>query len=112
MYRQVIDERIKVIFPSSLHKDIIEFVHSSVMEGHLGVACTTSKLLEYFYWPCLRKIVAHFICRCLVCEYFKPYKEYTKAQLQPIESNKAWEVIEIDFVGPLTKKANNNKYIL
>ena len=112
LYRQVNDERIQVIFPPSLHKDIIELVHSSATGGQLGVARTTSKLLECFYWPCLRKIVAHFICRCLVCEYFKPSKENTKAQLQPIESNKTWEVIEIDFVGPLTETANNNKYIL
>ncbi len=112
LYRQVNDEQIQVILPPSLHKDIIELVHSSATGGHLGVARTTSKLLECFYWPCLRKIVAHFICRCLVCEYFKPSKENTKAQLQPIESTKAWEVIEIDFIGALTETTNNNKYIL
>ena len=112
LYRQVNDERIQVILPPSLHKSIIEIVHSSATGGHLGVARTTSRLLECFYWPCLRKIVAHFICRCLVCEHFKPAKENTKAQLQPIESTQAWEVIEIDFIGPLTETANNNKYIL
>ena len=112
LYRQVNDEQVQVILPPIMHKNIIELIHAAPTGGHLGVARTTARMLECFYWPCLRKIVANFICRCLTCEYFKPSKENTKAQLQPIESNKSWELIELDFIGPLTETGNNNKYIL
>ena len=112
LYRQVNDEQVQVILPPTMHKNIIELIHAAPTGGHLGVARTTARMLECFYWPCLRKIVANFICRCLTCEYFKPSKENTKAQLQPIESNKPWELIELDFIGPLTETGNNNKYIL
>ena len=95
-----------------MHIIIIKLIHAALTGRHLELAHSIARRLECFYWPRLRKIVANFICRCLTCEYFKPYKENTKAQLQPIESNKPWELIELDFIGPLTETGNNNKYIL
>ena len=60
----------------------------------------------------MHKIVTNYICRCLTCELFKPAKENTRAKLQPIKSTKSFEIIEIDFIGPLPETTNGNKYIL
>ena len=60
----------------------------------------------------MRKIIAQYIKRCEQCEKYKPAKENTKANLQPIKSTRTMELIEIDFIGPLTTTKRGNKYIL
>ena len=60
----------------------------------------------------MRKIIVQYIKRCEQCEKYKPAKENTKANLQPIKSTRTMELIEIDFIGPLTTTKRGNKYIL
>jgi hypothetical protein len=67
---------------------------------------------ENFYWPNIQKTVSNYISQCLTCEKFKPSKENTIAKLQPIVSNQTLELIEIDFIGPITPSKRGHKYIL
>jgi hypothetical protein len=100
------------LLPPSLHDRVLKIFHDSPEGGHLGVDRTTKKILETFYWPGLKKIVADYICRCLDCERFKTAKENTKALLQTITSKQPWELIEIDFIGPVNESTSGKKYIL
>ena len=112
LYRQVDDGKCQIILAPPVQSKVLELVHTSLTGGHLGVSRTTSRLLDYFYWPSLRKITADYICRCLTCEKFKPPKENTRAELQPIKTTAVFELLEIDFIGPLPETTNGNKYIL
>ena len=49
---------------------------------------------------------------CLTCEKFKPSKENTKANLQSINSYQVLDLVELDFIGPLTPTKQGHKYIL
>ena len=112
MYRQVSDEHIQIILPPSLHEKVLWILHDSPTVGHLGVDRTESRFKENYYWPNMRKIIAQYIKRCEQCEKYKPAKENAKADLQPIKSTRTMELIEIDFIGPLTTTKRGNKYIL
>ena len=109
MYRQVSDEH---ILPPSLQEKVLWILHDSPTAGHLGVDRTESRFKENYYWPNMRKIIAQYIKRCEQCEKYKPAKENTKANLQPIKSTRTMELIEIDFIGRLTTTKRGNKYIL
>ena len=112
LYRQNADEKCQIILAPPIQPKVLKMVHTSAIGGHLGVTRTTARLLDYFYWPSLKKITADYICRCLTCEKFKPPKENTRAELQPIKTTAIFELLEIDFIGPLPETTNGNRYIL
>ena len=53
-----------------------------------------------------------YICPCITSEKFKPPKENTRAELQPIKTTAVFELLELYFIGPLPETTNGNKYIL
>ena len=61
LYQQLSDAKVHIILPPSLHKKVLEMLHASPLSGHLGVDKTTSRFLETFYWPNIRKIIAENI---------------------------------------------------
>ena len=112
IFRQINDRHCQAILPPSLHEKVLQIFHTSETGGHLGVHRTVAAISELFYWPCWRKIVSNFISQCITCEKFKPSKVDTRAYLQPIVTQRPWELIEIDFVGPMPETVQGNKYIL
>ena len=112
LYRQVSDSQIQVILPPCLHGRVLQILHNSPTDGHLGIERTLARFEESFYWPNSRQIVAEHIRKCMECEKFKPPKLNTQAKLQPIITQRPLELLELDFVGPLTVTQKGNRYIL
>jgi transposase InsO family protein len=110
--RQVNDELIQIILPPSLHDKALQFYHDEAAAGHAGIDRTEGRWSQDYYWPNARKIIATYIRACEVCQKFKPSKENTKAELQPIVSRYPMDIIEIDFVGPLPTSGRQNRFIL
>ena len=112
LYQQLSDEKVQIILPLSLYKKVLEMLHASPLSGHLGEDKTTSRFLETFYWPNIRKSIAKYIKQCEKCEIFKVPKENTIAPLKPIETNRVLELLVMDYIGPLPIAKNGNRYIL
>ena len=112
LYRQTDDDTNLIILPPSLYKQVLQTFHDEPSGGHLGIDRTEQIFKRHFYWPNIRRIIAMYIRQCAICEKFKPSKVNTKAALQPIESHRNLELIEIDFIGPLPLTQQNNRYIL
>ena len=112
LYRCVYEGHIQIILPPALHDKVLLLLHHEPTGGHLGVNRTVARFDENFYWPGMQKIVSNYIQSCLTCEKFKPSKENTKANLQPISSHQVLELVELDFIGPLTPTKQGHKYIL
>jgi hypothetical protein len=110
--RQVDDAYTQLVLPPELHERALQYFHDSPVAGHSGIDRTEKRWLQNFYWPNARKIIADYIRACPICEKFKPSKENTKAELQPIISTHPLDLIEIDFVGPLPTSRRNFRYIL
>ena len=60
----------------------------------------------------MQKIVSNYIRSSLTGEKFTPSKENAKANLQPISCYQILELVELDFIGPLTSTKQGHKYIL
>ena len=88
--------------------------HDTPLSGHLGVNKTYQKILNYFYWPSLRKDVSNYCKSCHTCQMVRQSnKIIPKAPLQPIPAfEEPFSRILIDCVGPLPKTRSGNQYML
>ena len=67
---------------------------------------------ESFLWPGMKKDVAKFVGKCLVCQKIKAEHQRPAGELQPIEIPEwKWEQISMDFVVGLPKTTNGNDAI-
>jgi hypothetical protein len=90
----------------------LKYFHDSSTARHTGIDRTEARLSQNYYWPHIRKIVADYIRACPVCEKFKSIRENTTAELQPIISYYALDLLVIDFIGPLPTTRKQNRFIL
>ena len=103
----------QIVIPKPFRRKIMEMAHNKI-SGHLGIKKTADKVLRCFYWPNLRKDVAHFVNSCELCQVCgKPNQGIKPAPLQPIPVvSEPFEKIIIDCVGPLPETRKKNKYLL
>ena len=99
------------IVPPSMIQEILSACHSSPTAGHLGVAKTTEKMKQRFYWPGLQDDTKLFVSWCPECQKRSgPPKRYHHALVEWTPSY-PFQHIGIDFMGPLPM-SNGNKHIL
>ena len=82
-----------------LKKDIMEEAHSSAYAMHPGSTKMYHTLREHYWWRGMKKDVAEFVYRCLICQQVKAEHQRPARLLQslPIPQWK-WEKITMDFV--------------
>ena len=95
-----------------MHDKVLRLLHHKPTGGHLGVNRTVARFEENFYWPGTQKVVSNYIRSCLTCERFMPSRENTRAKLKPIISHQVQDLLELDFIRPLTPTKQGHKYIL
>ena len=82
-----------------LKKEIMEEAHSSAYAMHPGSTKMYRTLREHYWWRGMKKDVAEFVYRCLICQQVKVEHQRPAGLLQylPIPQWK-WEKITMDFV--------------
>ncbi|UYV61958.1 hypothetical protein LAZ67_1007166, partial [Cordylochernes scorpioides] len=94
-------------------KEIMSEYHNHMLNGHLGVARTTYRLKNKYYWPSMLKDVSEFVKTCHLCQSRKGSNHLPSGLLQPIPpANYPFERIGIDFVGPLPSTKRRRKWII
>ena len=98
------------IVSPSMTQEILSACHSSPTAGHLGVAKTSEKIKQRFYWPALQEDTKLFVSRCPECQKRTgPPKKYHHALVE-WQPSYHFHHIGIDFMGPLPM-SNGNKHI-
>ena len=77
--------------------------------GHWAKEGTLAKLRRNVYWPSQSTDVERYIAGCLPCARHEPATR--SAQLQPINVARPFQLIGMDFIGPIGG-SDKNKYIL
>ena len=92
-------------------QEILSACHSSPTAGRLGVAKTSEKIKQRFYWPGLQEDTKLFDSRCSECQKRSgPPKKYHHALVE-WQASYPFHHIGIDFMGTLPL-SNGNKHIL
>ena len=96
-----IDEVLQQIVPPSMMHEILAACHSLSTAGHLGVAKTSEKMKQRFYWPILQEDIKLFVSWCPECQKRSRQTEKYHHALVEWQTSYPFHHIGIDFMGVL-----------
>ena len=98
-----------------LKEQILSEAHSTPYSVHPGATKMYKDLKEQFWWSGMKKEVAEFVAKCLVCQKIKAEHQRPGGELQPIEIPEwKWDQIAMDFVVglPRTTKGHDAIWVI
>ncbi len=108
-----VDGRFYVPADRAVQSKLLFEAHDAPTGGHLGGRKTLHKLQRTCYWPGMQKDVEDYVKGCVVCAAVKPSQQAPAGLLQPLPiPHRPWEVISIDFVGPLVRTKDHYDCVL
>ena len=79
----------------------------------MGISKTWARLNSTCWWPGMRAMIEDYVRGCQTCAATKPELRKPAGLLHPLPiPERPWQVISIDFVGPLPKTADHFDMIL
>ncbi|KAI5335023.1 hypothetical protein L3X38_025156 [Prunus dulcis] len=92
-----------------LKMEILKEAHESVFAMHPGSTKMYHTLREHYWWPFMKKEIAEYVRRCLICQHLKVERQKPSGLLQPLPIPEwKWELITIDFVFKLPRKQSQH----
>ncbi|KAM9991285.1 hypothetical protein ACTFIZ_004690 [Dictyostelium cf. discoideum] len=105
-----------IVIPQSMIDEIIKIFHNSGLSGgHLGFKRTVDNISKRYYWENMYSDIKCFIDHCDPCQITKTSRyDKIKPPLKPIIAEKPFEIIAMDYVGPIgiEPTSKGNRYIL
>ncbi|CAF4415390.1 unnamed protein product [Didymodactylos carnosus] len=101
--------------PLSMIPLLLEASHNDPLSGHFAIHRTLAKLKYQFWWPDMKSSVEKYIKSCSKCQQFnisrqkKPGCIGMKSVSPP---DGPFQIIAIDYVGPLNRSPSENRYVL
>ena len=111
----VMDSRLCVPAAEDLKRQILEEAHSSAYAMHPGSTKMYRTLKEYYWWSGMKREVAEYVSKCLICQQVKAERQKPSGLLQPLPIPEwKWEHITMDFVFklPSTAQRHDNIWIV
>ena len=82
-----------------LRKQILKEAHNIRYSVHLRGTKMYRDLKQYFWWNNMKKDVAEYVDKCLICEKVKAEHQRPVGELPPLEiPTWKWDSISMDFV--------------
>lgn len=103
----------KLVVPKDSRSSLIRLHHDDERSGHIGIYKTFWKLHRRYTWPKMQADVARYVRSCQVCAQHKPEQKSPAGHMgtRP-EIRKPWQMISLDYVGPLPRSKKGNSYLL
>jgi hypothetical protein len=93
---------------SSVRLTLLHDAHDSATAGHFGFQKTYDNLRRVVYWPNIAKDTQLYVATCEKCQRNKNSQDRPSGLLQPLPiPSQRWEVVTMDFIGPLPPTARN-----
>jgi len=92
--------------------EILERLHDDLFSGHLGFKKNLQKIQERYFWTNMASDILIHCNSCLACAGRKVPNRYFRAPKTPIRVSEPFEIIAMDFLGPLHVTYSGNKYVL
>lgn len=92
-------------------QSLMEKYHNDkIFGGHCGQKRLYANLRSKFYWPNMTKHIATFVRNCHICKLAKPQRKTKEPLCVTGTPQRAFDLVQIDTVGPLTISNSGNKY--
>ncbi|KAL4353676.1 hypothetical protein GQ457_06G014470 [Hibiscus cannabinus] len=108
-------DRIVVPDNGELRQTILTEAHSSPFSMHPSSTKMYRDLKDDYYWVGLKKDVAEFVSKCMVCQRVNGEHQSSSGLLQPLKIPEwKWEMITINFVTglPLKPSKKNSVWVI
>lgn len=103
----------KEVVPYELREQVISDNHSTPTAGHLGIHKTYHRLALHYFWPGMHGDVVKFVSSCATCLSCKLPNHTTLGEMgRPKQCSRPFQMISIDFIGPLPSSRKQNTYLL
>ena len=89
----------RLVIPTKLRQQVISLAH----EGHQGLIKTKKLLREKVWFPKIDTLTEKAVKECLACQSVGQPSKPAPIQPMPIPQQ-AWDVVYVDFLGPLPTK--------
>ena len=113
--RGLIYHKLRLYVPdrTDLKTKIMRECHDAPLAAHRGISKTVELVLRNFYWPRMHREISDYVRSCVVCQSVKASNQAPAGLLQPLPiPDKKWQVISLDFIGPLKRSRQGNDSIL
>lgn len=117
LYRNTVDKigrpYKQLVIPKKRIPDILTEMHDSLWSGgHWGIKKTQTKIKERFFWTNMTKQIKEYVRSCRTCAEIKAPPHYNRDEMRPITTQRPWQLLCSDHMGPLKETKRKNKYIL
>ncbi|KAL0549215.1 hypothetical protein IC582_013696 [Cucumis melo] len=98
------ERRLCVSSDSAVKTELLSEAHSSPFSMHPGSTKMYQDLKRVYWWRNLKREVAEFVSRCLVCQQVKAPRQKPAGLLQPLSIPEwKWENVSMDFITGLPR---------
>lgn len=102
----------RVVVPRALVSSVCFYYHGLPITGHVGATRTRNAILQRFTWKGLTRDVSRWVSACIPCARRKRRCNPHADVPGTLSSSKPFDVLAIDFVGPLNETEDGNRWIL
>ena len=98
-----------------LVRKVLEEAHRSKLTIHPGGDKMYKDMKRIFFWPGMKKDVAEFVSRCIICQQVKTESKKPGGLLHPLDVPLwKWESISMDFIDglPRSRKGNTSIWVI
>ncbi|KAL0551919.1 hypothetical protein IC582_011012 [Cucumis melo] len=100
----VFERRLCVPSDSAIKTELLSEAHSSPFSMHPGSTKMYQNLKRVYWWRNMKREVAEFVSRCLVCRHIKAPRQKPAGLLQPLSIPEwKWENVSMDFITGLPR---------
>ncbi|KAL0556479.1 hypothetical protein IC582_004993 [Cucumis melo] len=100
----VFERRLCVPSDSMIKTELLSEAHSSPFSMHPGSTKMYQDLKRVYWWRNMKREVAEFVSRCLVCQQVKAPRQKPAGLLQPLSIPEwKWENVSMDFITGLPR---------
>lgn len=113
LYRRNHENENRVYVPEDMKGQVLHECHDEKTAAHGGVFKTLHRVKKLYYWPNMDTDIRAYVNKCKVCKAVKQANYNLTAPMGKQRTpQRPWQMIAIDFVGPLPRSSSGNKWIL
>ena len=101
-----------LVVPLHRRQEVLKLFHGTPAAGHFGAERTLAKVSTRYYWPSIRRDVKQYFSVCIDCQRYKPIQRPPAQLYRPRAPAQRFEVLSLDFMGPLTCTLGGERHIL
>ena len=106
------DRRLCVPMVEDLVRKVLEEAHRSKLTIHPDGDKMYKDMKRIFFWPGMKKDVAEFVSRCIICQQVKAESKKPGGLLHPLDVPLwKWESISMDFFDDFSRSGRGNESI-